>query len=484
MKDQARKGRFAGIWQPVLALACLLAVTGIVVACSSGGSVTGSGMATVNVRLSDPATCKTPEGMFSNVWVTITDVQANVSSSAGPTDSSWVDLTPKLASTPMQVDLLALAGNQCVLKSLGDNLELQAGSYQQIRLILADNTASMPSSNPCNSAGTANCVVTSNGTFPLLLSSEDKTGIKIPSGQIAGGAFTIAAGQTKDLAIDFNTCASIVQEGNGGFRLKPVLHAGEVSTTDVSINGTVLDASTGKPFAGTAYVTVEQPDANGIYRPVQGSQQVAADGTFVYCPLPEGTYDVVVVGSLNGVLYAPTVITGVATGSTTGNINLNPPATTVAAVSAANLTGLVSTAGSSAAISEVVTLSALETVNGKTYTIPLQPATTPNFDQTANVTTAPSANPPACAGGTDCADYTLPVSSSGAFYAAWSASGPGTLTPTSTTTALASYYVDGQANCSNTPQSSGVAIQLALPGPFNTTAGVAMTSNINLTGCQ
>ena len=38
-----------------------------------------------------------------------------------------------------------------------------------------------------------------------------------------------AAGQTKDLNIDFNACASIVQQGNGQFRLKPVLHAGEVS---------------------------------------------------------------------------------------------------------------------------------------------------------------------------------------------------------------------------------------------------------------
>ena len=66
---------------------------------------------------------------------------------------------------------------------------------------------------------------------PLLLSSESKTGIKIPSGQIAGGAFTVASGETKDLNINFDTCASIVVQGNGQFRLKPVLHAGEVALT-------------------------------------------------------------------------------------------------------------------------------------------------------------------------------------------------------------------------------------------------------------
>ena len=51
----------------------------------------------------------------------------------------------------------------------------------------------------------------------------------------------MAAGQTKDLDIDFSTCESIVAQGNGQYRRKPVLHAGEVSTTSTSINGKILD---------------------------------------------------------------------------------------------------------------------------------------------------------------------------------------------------------------------------------------------------
>lgn len=481
MTVQTPKGRFSGMWQPALALVCLLAVTGIVVACSSGSSVASSGMATVNVKLSDPATCKTPNGMFSNVWVTITDVQANVSSSAGPNDSSWVDLTPSLASAPKQVDLLGLAGNQCFLASLGDNLQLQAGSYQQIRVILADNSTSI-SNNQCSN-GSANCVVTSSGTTTLQLASEDKTGIKIPSGQIAGGKFTIAAGQTKDLDIDFNTCASIVQLGNGGFILKPVLHAGEISTTSSSINGTVLDASTGKPVVGNAYVSLEQPDAAGIDRVIM-STQTAADGTFVFCPLPAGqTYDVVVVGAAGATLYAPSIVTGVGVGSTTANINLNPPATTVAATSAANLTGLVTTAGSSAGIAETVTMSVLETVNSKVYTIPQQPAASPYFDGTSTVITAASTSTLTCPTGTFCANYSLPATSSEVYFGAWSASGT-TLAPMSTTSPLADYYAEGAANCTNTPQNSGLAIQLALPGATFLTPGIPMTSTIALTGCQ
>src|SRR6201996_5119664 len=236
------------------------------VACSNNSSTTSSGTgATASVVISDPATCAGPNGPFAHVYVTITDVQANTSGSAGDNDSGWTDLTPSLSSQPKQIDLLGQANNQCFLATLGDTQQLQAGAYQQIRLILADNSATV-SNNACGNS--TNCVVLSadSSVHALLLSSESKTGLKIPSGQIASGGFTIAAGQTKDLDIDINTCASIVQEGNGQYRLKPVLHAGEVSATSTSINGKVLDSATGNPVIGQVLVALEQKDANGVDR--------------------------------------------------------------------------------------------------------------------------------------------------------------------------------------------------------------------------
>src|SRR5258708_39230299 len=98
-------------------------------------------MATLNVRLSDPATCRMPTGPYSHVFVTITDVKVHVSSTAGPNDSGWVDLTPKLAGAPQQIDLLGQANSQCFLASLGDAQQLQAGGYQQIRMVLAEDGA-------------------------------------------------------------------------------------------------------------------------------------------------------------------------------------------------------------------------------------------------------------------------------------------------------------------------------------------------------
>lgn len=55
-----------------LSLALLVSVL-ILFACSTGGK-SPSGSANVNVRVSDPATCSGPNGAFSHIYVTITDV--------------------------------------------------------------------------------------------------------------------------------------------------------------------------------------------------------------------------------------------------------------------------------------------------------------------------------------------------------------------------------------------------------------------------
>jgi hypothetical protein len=469
----------------VLAVCSLAAAALFIAACSSMNGTVSSGMAMISVKVSDPATCATPNGPFSHVYVTITDVQANVSTSAGPNDSGWVDLTPNLTSAPKQVDLLGLASNQCFLASLGDSQQLQAGTYQQIRIILAGDSTGI-SSNSCGN-GAANCVqLSKDSSFHTLnLSSEDKTGIKIPASHIAGGGLKVEAGKTTDLDIDFQTCQSILKEGNGQYRLKPVLRAGVVSTISSSINGSVIDNSTGQPVAGTTWVALEQPDGSGVDRVVQ-SLVANADGTFVFCPLPAGTYDVVVSGvrTSDGALYAPTIITGVDVGDTTGAIKLNAP-TLAAANSFANLTGLVTSAnngGPAAPISIDVSLSALATVNGKIFTIPQQPAATPFFGVSQVVTTVagPVGTPPvACPSGTDCINYSLPVPATGAYIGAWSASGATLAQPAP----LPSYAVDGitTSSCSVSDVNSNPPLALIGTGPF---ASVAITPNLAFTGCQ
>lgn len=445
---------------------------------SSGTSATNMATA-VNVHISDPATCAAPQGQFSHVYVTITDVLIHQSASAGANDSGWVDLAPSLKGAPIQVDLLGTAANQCFLASLG-SVGIQPGTFQQIRVILADNGATV-SGNKCGS--TANCVtLTSDAAstpHALLLSSESQTGIKIPSGQLAGGQFTVAAGQTKDLNIDFNACASIVTLGNGQFRLKPVLHAGEVSLTSASISGTAVDSVTRQAIAGgITVVALEQKDGNNVDRVVM--ETVAnSNGAFVFCPVPAGTYDVVITAVMGeGVAYAATVITGVQPGNSLGTVPLT-------AALPALLKGQITTSTGSAATAADLQLSALQaiTVNSATVqiTVPL-----PQFPgATATLMTAPGT----CPANTDCVNYSLVVPAANPSVGAFVTTGTQTPAPPPagpvnyTMDALA--FVPGQAGTADCNPSHMQTSQTNASTPLTATAGTSVTAaTLAFTGCQ
>jgi Domain of unknown function (DUF4382) len=423
------------------ALLCTLATVLISAAafflygCGSGATKSSSASpATVNVTVSDPATCSAPQGAFSHIFVTITDVQINASATAGDNDAGWTDLTPSLQQNPQQVDLLGQANNQCFLAMLGST-ELQPGSYQQIRIFLASNSTTV-NGNQCGT--TANCVMLSGSATPqpLLLSSESQTGIKIPSGQIAGGQFTVAAGQTEDLDIDFNACASIVSEGNGQFRLKPVLHSGEVSLTSSSIDGKIIDSATAQPISGgNTVVALEQNDGSGVDRVIMETVTDPSGG-FVFCPVPAGTYDVVAV-AVDGaqVAYAATVITGVQPGNALGTVPL--VATLGSNQSPASITGQVTTSTGSAPTVADVSLSALQPISSALLvTIPLAAQSA----ATATLSTAASAT---CPAKTDCATYTLSVPAANPSVGAFSTSGA--QKPAVPAVGLVNYTMDARA---------------------------------------
>lgn len=405
----------------VCTAAIFLVLCALLLSCGGGNSnPTTAKPAIVNLTVSDPATCSAPQGPFSHIYVTITDVQINSSSGAGDHDPGWIDLTPNLKQNPQQVDLLGQANNQCFLAMLGAAVEIQPGSYQQIRIFLADGSLAVKS----NSCGTmANCIMltsdAANTPRPLQLSSQSQTGLKIPSGQIAGGQFVIAAGETKDLDIDFNACASIVAQGNGQFRLKPVLHAGEVSLTSSSINGRIVDSVTGTSIVGgNTVVVLEKVDSSGIDRVVMETV-TDASGAFVFCPVAAGAYDVVV-AAIDGtqVAYGSTVITGVQPGSALGTVPLI--AQSGSSKSPASITGLITSSTGSAGTAADISLSVLQPVleYGSTVlvTIPLAAQSS----ATASLATTVGAN---CPAKTDCASYTLSVAAANPSFGTFTTSG-------------------------------------------------------------
>lgn len=390
-------------------------------------------MGTVFATLSDPPSCMPPNGHFAHVFITVNSVQAHTSASAGDNSPGWQELAPLLASAPMQIDLFSKPDTTCVLAQLG-SASLSVGALQQIRLLLLSNTpaagVAVPSPNACAGNG-FNCVVLDDGSIhELVLSSQANTGLKIPPGQIVGGPIQVMAGQSMDLNIDFNACASIVQEGNGTFRLKPTLTAGVVSANSSGIGGQVVDSVTKKPIAGNVIVALEQPDSKGIDRIVM---QAAADsqGNFRFCPLPMGTFDVVVValGPAN-LPYNATSVVNIPNGT---NLAAIPLVAETGTAGPAVLQGFVTAKAATAGATADVTVAALQTISvsssvTRQLTIPLQntqaTATAPAVTSTGLISVTTSTNCPTGAPtGANCAQYTLVVPASNPSVGLFAATG-------------------------------------------------------------
>ena len=471
----------------------LLGLSGIVltlISCGGGTTSTPTPAAktgTITTTLSDPPSCAFA---FDHVYVTVTKVTANISDTAEESDSGWVTLVD-LTSNPKQIDLFNLPGSGgCVLsQTLGSTSGLPPGKYGQIRLyLLANNATSGPNSNACGSGG-FNCVVPSGGSPQILqLSSEAQTGLKIPPGQIAGGGINLTAGQSADLNIDFDACASILRQGTGQYRLKPTLHAGVVSVNNNSLSGKVVDASNSNaPIAG-AIVLLEQPDTSDatIDRVVR-STTTAADGSFIFCPITsDNPFDVVVAAwttpSLGAdVTYNATVAFNVPVGTDLSNppIPLVPEGTTPPTLPA-TLTGQVTSADSGGALAADVTLSAMQqaTPTGgttKQLTIPIFGA----LMQPPTFTTTDTPNPalPACPVGTSCFNYSIMVPASNPKVGTFSS---GAITYGDPAPAPVNYNLNfvAESCTASTPSPATVGPTAVTPG---TTANVSTV--VAFTGC-
>ncbi len=464
-------------------------------------------MGVVNLSLSDPPSCAASAGAaavspgsFSSVWITIRSVQAHISSTADSNSLGWQELAPQLNSAPMQVDLLHLPANgQCLLQQLG-SASLPAGDYQQIRLILLANAATSmaPASNACASLGNVfNCVVDSGSNMcvpshchMLDLSSEATTGLKIPPGQIMGGPIHVAAGQSVDLNVDFNTCASLIREGNGDFRLKPVLTAGVVSPNMTGISGQIVDSVTMQPVAG-AMVTLQAPDKSGTDR-IAMQEQTDSAGHFGFCPLPTGAVFDVVVDAItsSGTAYDATVVFNVPGGMNLGAVPLiaETPASTGASSGPGTIQGTITAINGTTGASIDATVSALQSVMvssvSHTFTVPLFPKSASSV-QITSATSCPTGSP----SGAFCGSYALVVPASNPNVGSVSA-GKVTFTAPASGDVLYTVEADASNPTSNTamcsPSSQTTSNNSSTPPqPLKVTPGVTSTAaRIDFSGCS
>lgn len=258
----------------------------LLAACGGGGGGGGSaGEGTLRMALTDAPSCG-----YDNVFVTVERVRVHQDGSAADGSGGWQDI---VLATPRRVDLLELTNG--VLEELGQT-RLPAGRYNQIRLVLSENTGANPLANAVKPTG--------SGVVPLRTPSAQQSGLKLQS------QFDVGTDQTADLVLDFDACRSVVQAGgSGNYNLKPVLSVAQRLSTGIQGYVSTTIATT---LAGT---TVSAQQNGAVIR----STVPETTGRFLLPYLPAGNYDIVVTS--NG--YSTAIVTGVPV-TTAGITALNP----------------------------------------------------------------------------------------------------------------------------------------------------------------
>lgn len=313
---------------PILLMTALAAATTLLAACGGGGN-TATG--TLRLSLTDAPACG-----YESVFVTVDKVRVHQSSSAGDNDAGWSEV---VLAAPQRIDLLTL--NNGALLPLGQT-ELPAGTYTQMRLVLADNTPANPLANAIKPSGGSETALTTP--------SAQQSGLKM------NRSLTVPAGQVADFAIDFDACKSFVKAGNSGkYLLKPVLAGIPIlSTAGQRIVG-LVDASLANP--GTS-VSAQN---GGV--PVRATPPDAT-GRFVLYPVPAGNYDLVITaaGRVNAVMTGVPVSDTVSTVIGGDSARISTPTSATNFLASGTITVNGNTASTSGAVRAMQSLTAGPTI--------------------------------------------------------------------------------------------------------------------------
>jgi len=195
--------------------------------------------------------------------VNIEVIGIQVKASSDPGEGGWQ--TMPMPVSPAVYNVLEFTNG---METLLSTFELPAGKISQLRLILGEN----------------NTIVVNGITEPLPL--------QVPSGEESGLKFNIhadlIAGIEYKLWIDFDAKGSVVDNGAGGYILKPLIRTFNEATSG-AIKGIVL------PVAANA--TLEATNGFGIINATPDP----VTGEFLIRGVPSGTWTVTIHGN-NGYL--------------------------------------------------------------------------------------------------------------------------------------------------------------------------------------
>ena len=184
---------------------------------------------------------------YDSVNITFSEVSAHI-------DSEWV----VVQGDPVTVDLLEWSNGKSMVLGSAD---VPAGKYTQIRIKIDEAEIGV-----------------NDQVYPLDVPSGAQTGLKF------GPQFSIEAGSSYELIVDFDACRSIVTMGSKkdpkGYKLKPRLRVIAMAITG-SISGTVSNHEN-LPIA----YAIQEGDT------ITSSIVNGDDGYFKLSFLPEGLYKV------------------------------------------------------------------------------------------------------------------------------------------------------------------------------------------------
>ena len=146
-----------------------------------------------------------------HVFVTLRAVQLRSSGIAEPGSSDWLEIAPRLADEPLQIDLVGGP----VPEVLVDNAAIPAGTYHQVRLrFLPDSQpdAGRPRSpNPCGETY-HNCMVMADGRIDPLGWSADPD-VLIAADTVPNGVLLVPPGAKTDLLLSLELSQMLYSSG-------------------------------------------------------------------------------------------------------------------------------------------------------------------------------------------------------------------------------------------------------------------------------
>ncbi|WP_026933005.1 DUF4382 domain-containing protein [Christiangramia echinicola] len=213
----------------------------------------GEGSANLTVRMTDAP------GDYEAVFVDVQDIEIHVESDNEAEAEADVDGDGWVSVGDVQTgvyDLLELTGG--VSQLLADT-EVPAGYVSQMRLIL----------------GSENSVIVDGVEKPLNTPSAQQSGLKLQLNQ------NFEAGENYAFLLDFDVDKSVVETGNGGYNLKPVIRLSAEADAGMVVGKVVVPADIDMSVQTLVVLTGESTTI---------SAYTDAEGNFALNGVPAGVY--------------------------------------------------------------------------------------------------------------------------------------------------------------------------------------------------